>query len=115
MRNMAQTRIRFYLDENLSPEIANQLRLSGIDIIRGPLGDDDPVHLERATVMGRVVCTEDDDFIKLAAQGKTHAGIIFGEQDRHSIGDWVKYLRFACDVHSAEELINTINYVFYVD
>jgi len=112
---MAQTRIRFYIDENLSPEIATQLRLSGIDIIRGSLGADDPAHLERATDMGRVVCTADDDFIKLAAQGIEHAGIIWGEQDDRSIGDWVKYLRLVHAVQSAEEMINTINYVFYVD
>ena len=87
---MAQTRIRFYFDENLSPRIVAQLRMQGIDIIRGPLGADDPVHLERATAMGRVVCTEDDDFIKLASQGIAHAGIIYGEQDKHSIGDWVR-------------------------
>ena len=49
-------------------QIANRLRLSGIDIIRGPLGADDSVHLKRATGMGRVVCTEDEDFLKLAAQ-----------------------------------------------
>ena len=107
--------IRFYLDENLSPEIVTQLRVHGIDTIRGSLGAEDPVHLQRATAMGRVVCTGDDDFIKLAAQGIQHAGIILGEQDDHSIGDWVKYLRLVHVVQSAEELRNTINYVFYVD
>ena len=69
-RNMAQNRIRFYIDENLSPEIVTQLHMHGIDVIRGPLGTGDPVHLKRATGMGRVVCTSDDDFIKLAAQGE---------------------------------------------
>ena len=112
---MAQNRVRFYIDENLSPEIVTQLRLYGIDVIRGPLGADDPVHLERATAMGRVVCTSDDDFIKLAARGMEHAGIIWGEQADHSIGDWVKYLRMVNEVQSAEEMINTINYVFDVD
>ncbi len=68
MRNLAQTRTRFYIDESLLPEIANQLQAAGIDIIRGTLGADDPEHLRRATDMGRVVCTEDDDFIKLAAR-----------------------------------------------
>ncbi len=112
---MATSRVSFYLDESLSPEIVTQLSMQGIDIIRGPLGVDDPVHLERATDMGRVVCTADDDFLKLAAQGIEHAGIIWGEQDKHSIGDWVKYLRFVHAVHSAEEIMNTINYVFHVD
>ena len=50
-------RVSFYLDENLSPEILEQLRLRGIDIIRGPLGAADPEHLTRASAMGRVLCT----------------------------------------------------------
>ena len=54
---MAIRRVSFYLDENLSPEILEQLRLRGIDIIRGPLGAADPVHLTRAAAMGRVLCT----------------------------------------------------------
>ncbi len=112
---MAQTRIRFYFDENLSPKVVSQLRMQTIDVIRGPLGADDPAHLERAAAMGRVVCTEDDDFIKLAAQGIVHAGIIYGEQNKYSIGDWVRYLRLVHGVHSAEEMINTIIYMFYVD
>ncbi|MCY3831867.1 MAG: DUF5615 family PIN-like protein [Chloroflexi bacterium] len=87
----------------------------GIDIIRGPLGADDSAHLERATEMGRVVCTEDDDFIKLASQGTEHAGIILGEGDYYSFGDWVRYLRLVHAVQSADEMIKTINYVFYVD
>ena len=112
---MEQTRIRFYIDENLSPKIVTQLRMHGIDVIRGPLGADDPAHLERAAGMGRVVCTSDDDFIKLAAMGIEHAGVIWGEQADHSIGDWVRYLRLVSDVQSAEEMLNTINYVFDVD
>lgn len=73
---MATKPVRFYLDENLSPEIAVQLRQLGIDCIRGTLGTEDSEHLQRATELGRVVCTEDDDFTKLAAQGIKHAGII---------------------------------------
>ncbi len=112
---MAQARIRFYIDENLSPEIVTQLRMHGIDVIRGPLGADDPAHLERATRMGRVVCTSDDDFIKLAARGADHAGIIWGEQTDHSVGDWVRYLRLVNEVQSSDEMINTVNYVFYIE
>ena len=113
--NMEPDRIRFYLDENLSPEIANQLRLSGIDIIRGPLGDDDPVHLERATDMGRVLCTEDDDFLKLAARGIRHAGIIKGIHDDHSIGDWVNYLRFVHSVCAPADMRNNVEHLVQID
>ncbi len=107
--------IRFYLDENLSPQILKQLRRHGIDVIRGPLGADDPVHLNRAAAMGRVICTEDEDFLKLAATGIDHAGIIKGEQDNHSIGAWIKYLQFAHAACTADEMRNNVEYVFVVD
>ena len=85
---MAIRRVSFYLDEMLSPRIISQLRRRGIDIIRGPLRTDDAIHLARATEMGRVVCTCDDDFLKLAAPGVAHAGIIKSVKRKHSIGDW---------------------------
>ncbi len=107
--------VKFYLDENLSPEILKQLRLHGIDAVRGPLGANDPQHLQSATVMGRVVCTEDKDFLKLAATGVEHGGIVRGEQKKHSIGDWVKFLRLVHSVCSAEEVRNTVLFVFPVN
>ena len=112
---MATSAVKFYLDENLSPEIVEQLRLQGIDAIRGPLGAGDPEHLDRAAAMRRVVCTEDEDFLKLAAVGIEHAGIIRGEQERHSIGDWVKFLQFVHGVCHAEEMRNTVSFVFRVN
>ena len=112
---MATSRVSFYLDESLSPEIVTQLSMQGIDIIRGPLGVEDPVHLQRASDMGRVVCAEDDDFLKLAAPGVEHAGIIKGKQDKHSIGDWIRYLRFIHSVCDADELRNEVYFLFRVD
>lgn len=64
--------IRYYLDENMSPEIAEQLRRDGIDAISvrelGTLGDPDEDHLQRAAIMGRVLCTQDADFLRLASE-----------------------------------------------
>ncbi len=89
--------------------------MQGIDIIRGQLKVDDSIHLERASDMGRVVCVEDDDFLTLAAQVKEHAGIIKGVQNRHSIGDWVRYLRLVHAVYDPDELRNDVFFVFRVD
>jgi len=89
--------------------------MQGIDIIRGPLKVDDVVHLERATKMGRVVCTVDDDFLKLASRGKIHAGIIWCEQDEFTIGDWVRFLRFVHALSDADEMRNKVTYLFRVD
>ena len=112
---MAIRRVSFYLDENLSPEILEQLRLRGIDIIRGPLGAADPEHLTHAAAMGRVVRTEDRDFLKLAAKGMNHAGIKRGEQQRHSIGDWVRFLLLVHSVYTADELRDAVLFVSRVD
>ena len=112
---MAIEAVKFYLDENLSPEIIRQLQRDGIDIIRGPLGGQDPEHLQLATDMGRVVCTEDRDFLRLAASGIEHAGVVKGEQNKHSMGDWVKYLRLAHAVYTADEMRNDVFHVFVVD
>ena len=59
--------ISLYLDENLSPKIAEQLRQRGIDAVcvrdLDQLGDTDVNHLERATDMGRTLVTTDVDFL----------------------------------------------------
>ncbi len=107
--------ISLYLDENLSPRIAKQLKRRGIDALSvkemGLLGDPDDTHLERATQLGRVLVTSDVDFLRMAAEGSAHAGIIFGIQGDHSIGDWVKKLELVCFVYSADEFINHVEYL----
>ena len=111
---MAPDPIRFYLDENLSPEIASQLARHGIDVIRGPLSIDDLSHLKRARSVGRVVCTRDRDFLRLNAAGEEHAGIIKGLK-QHTIGDWVNYLRFVHSICAAEDLRNNVEHLFRVE
>lgn len=111
---MATSPVKFYLDESLSPEILKQLRLQGIDVIRGPLRAQDLRHLRNATAMGRVVCTEDKDFVRLAAAGVEHAGVIRGRQKQHSIGDWVKFLQMVHAACTAEELRNMVMFLFHV-
>ena len=112
---MARSRIRFYLDESLSPAILEQLRADGIDIVRGPLGDRDISHLRRANAMGRVLCTEDEDFTRLHGQVSEHAGIIKGVNEEHRIGDWVRFLRFVHEICKPEDLRNALEYLFHVD
>ena len=112
---MAYHQIRLYLDENLSPEITTQLQLHGIDVMRGPLGQDDIAHLEGAGDLGRVICTEDEDLLSLHDSGVQHAGIIKGLNTTHSIGDWVKFLRFLHSVCTADEMRNTVEFVFRID
>jgi predicted nuclease of predicted toxin-antitoxin system len=110
-----QAAIRLYLDENLSPKIAEQLRTRGVDAVcvgdLGMLGKDDAAHLARATAEGRVLVTADEDFLRLAAAGVEHAGIVFGALETHSVGDWVKTLELICLVLEPGEMVNHVEFV----
>ena len=76
--------LKFYTDTHIAKAVATQLRSRGIDIIRceevGMATASDAGHLEYATGEGRVMVSQDDDFVRLHAQwqqgGKVHAGII---------------------------------------
>ena len=70
-------KISFYLDEH----VANGLRQRGIDVLTvaeaGLLGAPDESHLAWALGEGRVVFTQDVDFLRMHADGAGHAGIVY--------------------------------------
>src|SRR5690606_37791127 len=74
-------RIRFYTDEHIDKAVAAALRQHGADVRRfvdmTPLGTDDPLQFTRAIHERRVVVTRDRDFLRLAAGGREHSGILF--------------------------------------
>jgi hypothetical protein len=95
--------------------IADQLVTRGIDAVTvrdlGLLGDEDINHLEKATALGRVMCTHDTDYVDLAVQGIQHCGIVIGKHGLLGIGDWVKFLELVHGVYNAEEMFNRVEYV----
>ena len=109
------TELRFYLDENVPTAVAEQLRLNGIDAISvhdlEQLGDADLNHLQRATSMGRVLCTHDQGFLRLAAEGNEHAGIAFASQYQATIGGWVRELRSLHARLTAGEIVGQVVYL----
>jgi len=108
-------RIRFYLDENVPVAVATQLQRRGVDAATvrdlGFLGDTDANHLARATRLGYILCTNDADYIDLATTGIEHAGIIFGQQHKHSVGEWVRFLELLAAVLDPNEMRNRVEYV----
>lgn len=108
-------RLRFYLDENVPVEVARQLRGRGIDAMTagdmGLLGAPDERHFAAAADAGCVLCTYDADFLRIAASGIEHAGIVFGQQVRHYVGDWVNALTLLHAVYSVEEMRNRIEFL----
>ncbi len=76
---------KFYTDKHIPKAVTSQLRKRGVDIVRcedvGLDNAEDFSHLEYATAEGRVVVTNDADFVRLhqrwQTEGKEHAGILF--------------------------------------
>lgn len=107
--------IRFYLDENIDKSVAEQLRYWGVDAVSVHdlelQGDDDENHLQRATEMGRVLCTHDTDFIRLAGETTEHTGIIFAPHYQANIGGWVRALRAIHARKTVDDLKGLLTYV----
>lgn len=55
--------------------------------------------------MGYVLCTHDQDFLRMNAEGVPHAGIVFAEQYHSTMGGWVRELRKLHDELNAEEMV----------
>lgn len=106
--------IRLYFDENVQIAVAEQMRARGVVVVTvrelGLLGDSDQNHLARAKSTGYVVCTYDDDFLRLASEGTEHAGTMYANGEK-TLSDWVKGLELICGVLTAEEMLNHIEYI----
>ncbi len=76
--------VRFYSDEHIAKAVIAGLRQRGVDVRTAPeaglLGATDIMHLADALENGRVILTQDTDFLVLAANGADHAGIAYAPQ-----------------------------------
>ena len=108
-------RIRFHLDEHIHSAIATGLRQRGIDVTMsadvGLRGASDEQHLEFARQSGRVLVTQDKDFLQLHALGLLHAGIAYCKQGSRSIGHMLRALIVIYDSMSPDEVRGQLLYL----
>ena len=101
---MSPNKLRFYLDENMDPEIAEQLRRRGIDALAardvGLLNVSDDAQLRYAAAHGRAICTKDSDFADPANWLVQHDGIAYFPDRSVSIGYAVNAL---LELHRIED------------
>ena len=107
--------IRFHLDEHIPVSIAAGLRRRGIDVTTsaesGLLGVDDAAQLSFAASAGRVLVTQDADFLRLHAEGVAHSGIAYCQQGSVRIGEMLRHLVFIYDLLSPEEMAGKIEFL----
>jgi uncharacterized protein DUF5615 len=106
--------IKFYTDEHVSRAVIRGLRQRGADVLTAPeaglLGVPDEQHLERARAEGRVLFTQDDDFLRLHTAGVPHEGIAYTPQGT-PIGDIIRGLMLICQVLEAADMKGHVEYL----
>ena len=106
--------IRFHLDQHVANAVAHGLRLRGIDVSTtheaGLQDAEDLAHIAYALAQGRVVFTQDDDFLRHHHTGMSHAGIVYSKQGAHSIGEIVRYLKLLHDCLDEADMEGQLEY-----
>ena len=107
-------KIRFYTDEHVARAVVRGLRQRGVDVLTVPeagmLGASDREHLARAQAEGRILFTQDEDFLRLHASGVAHAGIVYISQHT-SVGEIVRALILVFQVLDAEDMQGRVEYL----
>lgn len=108
-----------YADHHVPSDVIRGLRLRHIDRLTaaedGRRQVPDEVLLERATSLGRVLVSMDEDLLVITATwlatGQTFAGLIYGHQLSVSVGRMVVDIERIATKHSANELANRVFYL----
>jgi len=107
-------KIRFYADEHVSKAVVRGLRQRGVDVLTASearmLGASDVGHLKRAQSEGRVIFTQDDDFLRLHAAGVDHSGIVYAPQQTQ-VTDIIRGLMVIHQVLDADEMHGQIEFL----
>jgi hypothetical protein len=102
------------MDEHVPTAVTTGLQRRGVDVLtvqdRGTLAASDADHLALAIEEGRVLFTQDADFLRLHAAGLPHAGIVYAHQQT-PIGAIIRGLMLIYQVLAPEDMQNHIEFV----
>ena len=106
--------VRYDVDEHVGTSIVHGLSRRGVDVMTVTearmLGRGDEAHVAFALTTGRVIVTQDRDFLRLAASAIPHADIVYMPQGT-PIGRIVSRLLLIHSMVSAEEMVDSVEYV----
>jgi predicted nuclease of predicted toxin-antitoxin system len=106
--------VRFYADEPIPKAVIRGLRQLGGDILSvadaALIGAEDIAHLRRARGEHRLIVSHDDDFLRLAAGGEPHAGIVYAPQHT-SVSALIHGLLLIHRVLDADEMAGHIEFL----
>ncbi|MDB9511680.1 DUF5615 family PIN-like protein [Kamptonema animale CS-326] len=111
--------VALYMDENIPRAVTNGLRLRAVDVLTAQEdrreGTPDPILLDRAAELNRVIFTQDEDFLAEAKrrqqQGVNFVGVIYIHHQRLIFGDCVRDLEIITKVSKLEDFANRVQYL----
>ena len=108
--------VLLYMDHHAPRAVTQGVRQRGVDVLTAY--DDgsnelaDPDLLERATVLGRTLFTQDEHFLSEAARrqaaGIEFSGVIYVHQLRLTVGQRVHDLELVAKIYEPEDLRNKV-------
>jgi predicted nuclease of predicted toxin-antitoxin system len=106
--------IKLYMDVHIKSAVTDGMRRRGVDVLtaqESKLGlASDEEHIEFARGLGRVIFTNDVDYLRLHAQGAKHAGIIYCHQTK-SIGQMIQGLILVYELMTPEQMANHVEFI----
>jgi uncharacterized protein with PIN domain len=105
--------IKFYMDEHVPRAVTEGLRRRGVDVLttqEAAMLEADEQHLAVALSEGRVIFTQDADFLRLHAAGRPHSGIAYAPQHT-AIGTIVRSLMLIHDVLSPQDMAGHVEFI----
>jgi len=107
-------KIKFYTDEHVPAAVVAGLRRREVNVLTtreaSLCGASDEEQLALAAHQGRVIFTQDDDFLRLHNKGFKHSGIIYAHQQT-SIGNIIRGLMLAYQILDASDMQNHLEFL----
>ena len=111
--------LAYYMDVHVPRAVTTALRLRSIDVLTaqedGAAQLDDDRLLERATSLGRVLVSQDEDLLREGSRrlraGEEFSGIVYAHQLRVTIGRMVEDLVLIATATSREDWSGRIEYL----
>src|SRR5256885_901085 len=118
-RKLSSMSLKLCMDVHVRRAVTTGLRLHGVDVLTAQEDNagefDDPPLLDRATELGRILFTQDDDLLIEAARrqetGEKFAGVIYGHQLNVAVGQCVEELELIAQATEPEEWVNRVAYL----
>lgn len=108
-----------YMDVHVPEAITEALRRRSIDVLTsqedGTRESSDDMLFQRAVDLGRLLFTQDEDFLTIAAEwqqyGRAFPGVVYAHQDQTAIGRTIDDLELLLTCSEADELENRVVYL----